>query len=367
MKKFKFYIISFLLLISFIELLSFFIVKIKKKDLEKNLITQNKFYPDILNNYSEYIPHLRDENTFYKLYNHISLDEINNFYTSINDFNNNNNANILFQGDSWAEGLNKKKTFYKLKDFSESNNIGIINGGITSFSPSAMTIQLDILSKEYNINPSIIVAIIDQSDIGDELFRYKSIDGSSFSKTLKKMNRNFQLKAINNFKKINFSSLKLIQYFYNYYNLHIEIYSSERVSSINIIYKKIKSKLFKIPKALYPLQYGVSQNEILIIKKRLNNYIDFAFKNEELKKIYIITHPHLKHLDQSSYKINIASIVDEVINDSLHFKNIDHINFKKINKEIDKEIYVKGDKFSHLTSDAYLNYFLPIILRKIIF
>ena len=44
-----------------------------------------------------------------------------------------------------------------------------------------------------------------------------------------------------------------------------------------------------------------------------------------------------------------------------------YANEKSLNKEIDKEIYVKGDKFSHLTSDAYLNYFLPIILRKIIF
>ena len=32
-----------------------------------------------------------------------------------------------------------------------------------------------------------------------------------------------------------------------------------------------------------------------------------------------------------------------------------------------KEIYVKGDVFSHLTSDAYSNYFLPKILEKINF
>ena len=176
MKNLKFYIFIFLFLLVLIEICSFFVVSIKEKDLKKNLISEKKFIPEIINKYSENIPHLRDEKTFYKIYNHISFKEINNFFTTINDFSEKNVSNLLFQGDSWAEGLNRKNTYLQLKEYSKNNNLGIINGGITSFSPSAMTIQLNILEKEYGIDPNIIIAIVDQSDIGDELFRYKNIN-----------------------------------------------------------------------------------------------------------------------------------------------------------------------------------------------
>lgn len=41
-----------------------------------------------------------------------------------------------------------------------------------SYSISAMTVQLDIFENKLNIKPSIIIAIIDQSDLGDELYKY---------------------------------------------------------------------------------------------------------------------------------------------------------------------------------------------------
>ena len=104
-----------------------------------------------------------------------------------------------------------------------------------------------------------------------------------------------------------------------------------------------------------------------IIKKRVDNYVNFAFKNKNLREIYFVTHPHLKHLEKNSYKINISSIVDEVISESKHSKSIIHINFEKINQSLDKIIYVKGDVFSHLTTDAYSNYYLPEILQRIKF
>ena len=367
MKNLKFYIFIFLFLLVLIEICSFFVVSIKEKDLKKNLISEKKFVPEIINKYSDNIPHLRDETTFYEIYSHISLNEINNFFTIINNFNKKNVSNILFQGDSWAEGLNRKTTYLQLEEYSKINNLGIINGGITSFSPSAMTSQLDILKKEYDINPNIIVAIVDQSDIGDELFRYKSINESLFSQTLHNQNKNFQEDALNNFETFNLSFFKLVQYFYNYYNLHKKIYSSEKVGVINMMYKKIKSKFYKIPRVLYPLHYGISHNEREIIKKRINNYVNFAFKNENLRNIYFVTHPHLKHIKKKSYKINISSIIDEVISQSKYNQNIIHINFETLNKSTDKTIFVKGDEFSHLTPNAYSNYYLPEILQRINF
>ena len=65
-----------------------------------------------------------------------------------------------------------------LKKESNKNNLGLINAGISSYSPSPMSIQLFILRKDFNIFPNIIIAIIDQTDIADEIYRYNNPDWS---------------------------------------------------------------------------------------------------------------------------------------------------------------------------------------------
>lgn len=81
-----------------------------------------------------------------------------------------NNQNILIQGDSWAVAAKDSENF--IKKFGEKKRFGIIHAGVSSYSPSPMTIQLDILRDDFAIHPSVIIGIIDQTDIGDELFRY---------------------------------------------------------------------------------------------------------------------------------------------------------------------------------------------------
>ena len=273
----------------------------------------------------------------------------------------------MIQGDSWAELLNNKKNFFILKNYAKENNLGLINSGISSFSPSAMTSQLDILQSEFEIKPSIIIAIIDQTDIGDELFRYKNVEKGYFSKTLTAEIKSFKLDAINNFDKLNFSSFKLIRYLFNYYQYNRNIFDINTFDFIDLVYKQLKASFFKIPKILYPLQYGFSFNEKELVKKRIKNYIEFAFKNKNLKKIYFVSHPHLKHLDENGYKINVSSIIDEAINETILKDNIYHINFSKMKESKNRNIYVEGDTYSHLTDDAYLSYYLPTILGKINF
>ena len=155
--------------------------------------------------------------------------------------------------------------------------MGLINSGITSFSPSAMTSQLDILQREFEIIPNIIIAIIDQTDIGDELYRYKNVENDFFSKTLSAEIKSFKLNAIDNFNQLNFSSFKLIRYLYDYYQHNRNIFNVNKFEFIDLVYKQLKASFFKIPKLLYPLQYGFSFNEKEIIK-RIKNYIEFAFK-----------------------------------------------------------------------------------------
>jgi hypothetical protein len=374
MKNFKFYTILILFFFILVELLSFFIVEIKINNLKNSLVLKMEYNPEIIRKYSKYIPYTRGKTSFNKTIghtafnkSHVDLNKNIYFYTEVNDFDQKNSENILLQGDSWAERLNKKKDFFQIKKYSKINNVGFINAGTSSFSPSAMTSQLFILEKEFKIRPSIIIAIIDQTDIGDELLRYKSINQSLLSSTLFNTNKDFKINAIKNLSEFNFSSFKLIEYLFNYYLLHKRIYEFNNTEIINIIYKKIKAKFLKIPQVLYPLQLGLSSNEKKIVKKRFENYINFAFKNKKLKKLYFVSHPHLKHVNSDDYIINVSSIIDEVINESSFKINIAHINFGKTNWSKNDIIYLQTDPYSHLTPDGYSNYYLPAILKKIKF
>ena len=51
--------------------------------------------------------------------------------------------------------------------------MGFINAGVTSYSPTLMRLQMDFLEKDFGIKPNIVVAYIDQTDLGDENCRYK--------------------------------------------------------------------------------------------------------------------------------------------------------------------------------------------------
>ena len=367
MKNFKFYILLLVIFFIIIEILCFFVITEKKEKMKLDLDKTGELSPEIIKKYSEYIPHTRNKTSFNKWSGHIDLNENIYFFTVLKNFKNKNVQNILIQGDSWAEVFNTKRNFFILKNYAKENNLGLINSGITSFSPSAMTSQLDILQREFEIKPSIIIAIIDQTDIADELFRYKNVENDYFSKTLTAEIKSFRLNAINNFDKLNFSSFKLIRYLFDYYQYNRNIFDINKFEFIDLVYKQSKASFLKIRKILYPLQYGFSSNEKETIKKRIKNYIEIAFKNKNLEKIYFVSHPHLKHLDENGYKINVSSIIDEVLNETSLKDNIDHINFSKMKESKNRNIYLETDPYSHLTDDAYSNYYLPTILEKIEF
>ena len=68
-----------------------------------------------------------------------------NFLYSVIEVFEDSKKNILFQGDSWIEQINlEKQSLETVKNFSKENNLGIINGGTTSFSPTPMKLQYKI-------------------------------------------------------------------------------------------------------------------------------------------------------------------------------------------------------------------------------
>ena len=128
----------------------------------------NKFYTieglEFHKEYSNKLHHLRYPST--------EKEKTEYLFTVINDFSN-EKQNILLQGDSWIEILTQpsygnSKALDFIKKISKRNDWGLISAGITSFSPTLIKLQLEILEKDFYIKPDTIVAFFDQTDIGDE-------------------------------------------------------------------------------------------------------------------------------------------------------------------------------------------------------
>lgn len=370
MKNIKFFFILSFLFLFLIEIFSYFAIKnIKKSHFIKIYkdFKEKEYNPEVVKNYSEFIPYSRNKINFNQLNDYIIKDDKSYFYSIIKDFDKKNIENILIQGDSWAEIANKKEIFNNIKKYSNIKNVGIINAGISSFSPSPMASQLFILEKEFKLKPSIIIAIIDQTDIGDELFRYRTLDKSSFSPVLTNLHKEFYSNVLLKLNTLSLSSFKLFFFMKSYFELNKTIHNFDNLKTLKIISKKVKSKFFKLPMVLSPLRFGINSKEKEIFKKKVINYINIAFTNNKLKKIYFVTHPHYNHLSGGKYKLNINILIDEIINETIFSNKIKHINFLKLEKTFDKKIYEENDVFSHLTTEAYNSYFYPKIFDTIDF
>ena len=97
-------------------------------------------------------------------------------YTIIDDKSDYNNfkPTILINGDSWAEFLLEDiVVLNEVIKIKREEKINIIISGTTSYSFSPTTVQLQILRKDFNISPNKIITMIDHTDVGDEICRYK--------------------------------------------------------------------------------------------------------------------------------------------------------------------------------------------------
>ena len=311
----------------------------------------------------------------------------NNFlFTVLNDFENKNDK-ILIQGDSYVETLTYyKKTHDLLKSFSKKNNIGLINAGIGSYSPSLMHLQLDILEKDFNIYPNIIVAYFDQSDMGDEICRYKNKKVFDGNNQLIKIREEKYSRNIFNYTKLHEESSILIAKNSNFKK-------SVKLINFNIKYtiQKQKNKLFSKIQAIkkygldgrklkkecnwYDIERPLVENnpsEILYFKKIIKNYLDKITNKKNIKKVFIITFPHRANLfavknqlDQMIYyNVSMSEIIDDIIKNK---NNIDHLNFSNEIKGKEKYYYDNAyiDFDPHLKEEFHYNLFAKTILKRL--
>ena len=165
-KKITFYVLFIILLIGITNITAYYFIYFKYTHIKINgkYVNKQKYSKGSVNIYNKYLKrlhHLRDPYLFKEnelLFNSIGEGKM-----------------VLLQGDSWVERFSEstgaKKAF---KKYSDLHNIKFVMAGTSSYSPSLYQAQLQILKSDYKINPDVLITFFDQTDIGDELCRYKS-------------------------------------------------------------------------------------------------------------------------------------------------------------------------------------------------
>jgi len=141
--------------------------------------------------YSKKVHHIRQEKVLDWLWKKPKVEDM--MFTTINKLED-KELIVLIQGDSFMEQLTNS-SYYKqdtnmelltngekpknisvelVQKFKSKKKVGFVSGGTGSYSPSLMNLQLDVLEQDFKILPNIVIAYVDQSDIGDEYCRYRN-------------------------------------------------------------------------------------------------------------------------------------------------------------------------------------------------
>ena len=307
-------------------------------------------------------------------------------FSEINKFDN-KNYRILLQGDSYMEGLTWHKSSYQLaKKFAKKNGVGLINAGIGSYSPSVMSLQLDVLEEDFNIYPNILVTYIDPTDIGDEICRYKNRRIFNKNNELVKIRTPYYSRhTVFDYTKVHHESAILM-------SRNPDILKAIQLMNFNLKFKIIKRKnIFaekfsrilkggwknrKLPKCHWgDIQRPLIENnsdEIAYFKDRLRDYFDKIIKKPHIKKIFIVTFPHKQNLFPSKnllgqviyYKLNVSYLVEKTLN---NYNDIEHINFSK--KIIGREKYIYDNAYidfdPHLNEEFHHSLFAKTIINRL--
>ena len=259
-----------------------------------------------------------------------------------------------------------------LSNIVKKKGIGLINSGISSYSPSPMKVQYKILEDDYGIKPDYLISIIDQTDIGDELCRYKHNIINNEDNTVKHIKREFNTGAVMDASK-HYSFSRILLEKENFINFHVTNYYFFKT------FNELKTRIYNIKKngfknsgnykcefqQIQKYLFKLDEEEKKYFKKRTMEYLNFLEQKEYLKKIFIVTFPHENHL-KNVYKINVSNLINE-LNLTSKFQHIDFNELIRDKNFESENIYEKNDPASHLNEKAsvlYLEKIFEIIREK---
>ena len=221
-----------------------------------------------------------------------------------------------------------------------------------------MSLQLDILEKDFSIYPNIVVAYFDQSDMGDEICRYKTKRVFNDNGELTRIREEKYSRNIFNYTKLHEESRILLSENSNFLK-------SKQLTDFNINYMVMKQKSKLITKFGGIKKYGWkgrkvekecswskiekplmdnNPEEIIYFKKRIEDYLNKISSKKYIQKIFIVTFPHRANLfpvknqfnQMIYYKVSVAKIVDDILK---NYNNVTHLNFSNEIKGKEKYFY----------------------------
>tara|TARA_B110000971_G_C19961372_1_gene478141 strand:+ start:75 stop:1214 length:1140 start_codon:yes stop_codon:yes gene_type:complete len=371
MKK-NFFLLLITLIFLFIFLYLGFFFYLKNIHGFNNLeLIKNKNKISFYEKYSKRLHHLRhylDKKIDFKKTETLLFSE-----SEQNDIN--NKMSILFLGDSWIEQmLVYQQSNNYIENYFKKNKINYYNAGISSYAPTVMNIQYQILKDDFKLKPKMVVLYIDQTDFGDEMCRYKQnkefVNGKLYGvKDYFFTPRLIAMSKIENKYKISF--LKDLAQF--------NFYIKQKISLLTNKFQKI----FKNNKNIY----GCNSNNILsylinptassveYFRNSTKDLVDLLNNDSQIEQILIVTFPHRNHLnhvsnanDYGDYNYSVEDAVDYYILNNVSEK-ITHLKFSKyLNKNtelINEKSFIQMDKFSHLTENAHSKIFTKKIIDEI--
>ena len=199
------------------------------------------------------------------------------------------NKKVLIQGDSWA-GLIEidPKNIDLLLNIPDTQ---FLLAGTSSYSPSLMSAQLNVIRSQFGETPETIIAIIDQTDLGDEICRYKNLREIINGKVVVRpdppgTSEHYTLHSLFSKHEVLKSSLpftiRLIKYELLADQIVNRVKSSKRKCDYNDILGILKSDIHDLDSLYWDYIYL---------------YINNVFSNSDLKHFIIVTHPHKYHLN----------------------------------------------------------------------
>ena len=270
------------------------------------------------------------------------------------------NKKVLIQGDSWAELLERDSKNIDL--FLGVPNTQFLLAGTSSYSPSLMSAQLNKIRSQFGESPQTIIAIIDQTDLGDELCRYKNlrkvINGKVVVRPVPPGDPGYYtLHDLFSKYKVLTSRLPFTLRLINYEILNDQIVNRMKNSSKKCGYNDI----------LGILKNDISDSDLHYWNYIFKEYINNVFSDSNLKHLIIVTHPHKYHIN-GEYVLNINNLIVDNVSRSSYKDQITVLNSfedSKSNNVNMNKIFIEDDFYSHLKPDYITNYYLPKIIQTL--
>ena len=342
--------------------------------------------------YSKKVHHIRQEKVLDWLWKKPKVEDM--MFTTINKLED-KELIVLIQGDSFMEQLTNS-SYYKqdtnvelltngekpknisvelVQKFKSKKKVGFVSGGTGSYSPSLMNLQLDVLEQDFKILPNIVIAYVDQSDIGDEYCRYKnhrfyengvlkSIQPESHLMWRETFNyseiyEKSKIRLKNNSKILQTFFLTNFNFKYGFVKSSTRLY--RKYISTNKADKEKLTKCYWGTIEKYLIKHH--DTETKYFKDQVKEYLEKMKKKEHIEKIFFVTFPHKKNFNKT-YKLNVSDVIESVVKDE---KIVTHINFSKIllndNNFNYENIYLNDG--IHLNRDNHANLFMKKILDEL--